>query len=103
MRSRRRAAGRRRLALAGGALVALVALIAGAIALATSGGTPPPPPLPLPGIGQPARAGDPFAYVPSRESDFVARAIAGSDHVLFVKSPGGALATAAAGGCVRGR
>jgi Transglycosylase SLT domain len=94
VRSRRRAADRRRLAIAGGALVALVALIAGAIALATSGGTPPPPPLPLPGTGQPARAGDPFAYVPSRESDFVARAIAGSDHVLFVKSPGGALATA---------
>ncbi len=95
MRSRRRAAGRRRLAIAGGALVALVALIAGAIALATSGRTPPPPPLPLPGAGRPARAGDPFAYVPSRESDFVARAIAGSDHALFVKSPGGALATAA--------
>ncbi len=87
---------RRRLAVAGGALVALVALIAGAIALATGGPpTPPPPPLPLPGAGQPARAGDPFAYVPSRESDFVARAIAGSDHALFVKSPGGALATAA--------
>ncbi len=92
MRSRRRAVGRRRLAVAG---AALVALIVGAIALATSSGTPPPPPLPLPGTGQPARAGDPFAYVPSRESDFVARAIAGSDHVLFVKSPGGALATAA--------
>ncbi len=95
MRSRRRAAGRRRLALAGGALVALVALIAGAIALATSSAPSPPPPLPLPGSGQPARAGDPLAYVPSRESDFVARAIAGTDHVLFVKSPGGALATAA--------
>ena len=61
----------------------------------TSDGTPPPPPLPLPGTGQPARAGDPFAYVPGRESDFVARAIAGSAHVLFVKSPGGAVATAA--------
>jgi hypothetical protein len=94
VRSRRRAGGRRRLAVAGGALVALVALIAGAIALATSSGPSPPPPLPLPGIGQPARAGDPFAYVPSRESDFVDRAIAGTDHVLFVKSPGGAVATA---------
>jgi hypothetical protein len=95
VQSRRKAAGRRRLAIAGGALVALVALIAGAIALATSGGPSPPPPLPLPGIGQPARAGDPLAYVPSRESDFVARAIAGTDHVLFTKSPGGAVATAA--------
>ncbi|MGH2881223.1 MAG: transglycosylase SLT domain-containing protein [Solirubrobacteraceae bacterium] len=95
MRSRRRTAGRRRLAIAGGALAALVALIAGAIALATSGGKSAPPPLPLPGIGQPAKPGDPFAYVASRESDFVARAIAGSEHVLFTKSPGGALATAA--------
>ena len=92
MRSRRRTAGRRRLAIAG---VVLVALIAAAIVLATSGGKSAPPPLPLPGIGQPAKPGDPFAYVPSRESDFVARAIAGSDHVLFTKSPGGALATAA--------
>ena len=33
--------------------------------------------------------------MPDRESDFVARAVAGSEHVLFVKSPGGALATAA--------
>jgi hypothetical protein len=95
VRSRRRTAGRRRLALAGGALVALVALIAGAIAIATSGGDSGPPPLPLPGIGQPAKPGDPFAYVPDRESDFVARAIAGGAHVLYVKSPGGALATAA--------
>ncbi len=96
MRARRdvrsRAAVRRRRLVAGAALVAAVAL---AIALATSGGPPPPPPLPLPGIGQPAKPGDPFAYVPSREADFVARAIAGSDHVLYVKSPGGVLATAA--------
>ena len=92
MRSRRRTAGRRRLAIAG---VVFLALIAGAIAIATSGGNSGPPPLPLPGIGQPAKPGDPFAYVPDRESDFVARAIAGGAHVLYVKSPGGALATAA--------
>jgi hypothetical protein len=54
-----------------------------------------PPRLPLPGIGQPARSGDPFAYIPSRQADFVARATAGSAHVLFTKSPGGAVATAA--------
>ena len=92
MRSRRKSAGRRRLAIAG---VLLVALITAAIALATSGGKSARPPLPLPGIGQPAKPGDPFAYVPSREGDFVARAVAGSEHVLFTKSPGGALATAA--------
>jgi hypothetical protein len=50
---------------------------------------------PLPGIGRPAKSGDPFAYVPSRESTFVARAIAGEGHVLFTKSPSGVMATAA--------
>jgi hypothetical protein len=89
----RRAVGRRRLALAGGALVLLiVALI---VVLSSSGGRSGPPPLPLPGVGQPAKPGDPFAYVSSRESEFVARGIDGSDHVLYVKSPSGALATAA--------
>jgi hypothetical protein len=95
VQSRRRTAGRRRLALACGALLALVALLAAAIALATSGGKSGPPPLPLPGIGQPAKPGDPFAYAPNRESDFVARATAGNAHALYVKSPGGAVATAA--------
>ena len=91
MRSRRKAAGRRRLAVAGVVLVLLIV----AVVLITAPGRSAPPPLPLPGIGQPARPGDPFAYVASRESDFIARATAGSDHVLFTKSPGGALATAA--------
>jgi soluble lytic murein transglycosylase-like protein len=76
-----------------GAGVAIAILVA--VILITSGGKSGPPPLPLPGIGQPAKPGDPVAYVPSRQSDFIARAIDGSDHVLFVKSPGGALATAA--------
>ena len=89
----RRAEGRRRLAVAGGALALLiVALI---VVLSSSGGRSGPPPLPLPGIGKPAKPGDPFAYVSGRESEFVARAIAGSEHVLYAKSPGGVLATAA--------
>jgi soluble lytic murein transglycosylase-like protein len=92
VRSRRKAAGRRRLALAGALLVLLIAVLAD---LLSSGGSSPPPPLPLPGIGQPAKAGDPFAYVPSRESDFVARATAGNANVLYQKSPDGVLATAA--------
>ena len=92
MRSRRTAAGRRRLAVAGALLILLIALV---LALTSGGGPAPPPPLPLPGIGQLAKPGDPFAYVSSREADFVARATAGSAHVLYTKSPGGALATAA--------
>ncbi|HLY49205.1 MAG TPA: transglycosylase SLT domain-containing protein [Solirubrobacteraceae bacterium] len=74
-------------------LLAALAALAGVLAAVLSGGGPPP--LPLPGIGKPARSGDPFAYIPSRADDFVARATAGEAHVLFVKSPGGALATAA--------
>jgi hypothetical protein len=91
VRSRPAAVRRRR--LVAGAVLA--ALIAAAVALITSSGKPAPRPLPLPGIGQAAKPGDPVAYVRDRQSDFVARAIAGSGHVLFAKSPGGALATAA--------
>ncbi len=43
----------------------------------------------------PPPPGDPFRYVPSRASAFVARAIAGESHALFSASPGGAVATAA--------
>jgi Transglycosylase SLT domain len=87
--ARARKPGRLRLALG---LLALAGA-AVAVAVALSGGGPPP--LPLPGIGQPAPPGDPFAYHSSREGQFVARATAGSAHVLFTKSPDGALATAA--------
>jgi hypothetical protein len=75
------------LAALGAVAVAIVALVIGL------GGSSPPR-LPLPGIGHPARAGDPFAYVPSREADFTARAVAGTDHIVFALSPGGVLATA---------
>jgi hypothetical protein len=91
MRARRAVIRRRR--VVAGASFAVAVLVA--VILIVSGGQSAPPPLPLPGIGQPAKPGDPVAYVPARESDFVARAVAGSQHVLFVKSPGGALATAA--------
>jgi hypothetical protein len=80
---------RGRLTLAGAVVVLMVA-----VAIAATRGSGPAA-LPLPGIGRPARAGDPFAYISSRESDFIARATAGSAHVLFTKSPGGVLATAA--------
>jgi hypothetical protein len=91
--ARRKRAGRRRLALAG-AVVAVLIAVAIVIVIVSSGAGGPPP-LPLPGIGQPARAGDPFAWVPGHQDDFIARATAGEANVLYVKSPGGALATAA--------
>ena len=37
---------------------------------------------------------DPWAYAPEREEDFERRAAAGHSHVVFVKSPGGIIATA---------
>ena len=37
---------------------------------------------------------DPWAYEPDREDDFEARAAAGHSHVVYVKSPGGIVATA---------
>jgi len=88
MRSqRRRVSARARLAVAGSVIVLSIAVIAWL--LSSSG------PLPLPGLGQPAPPGDPFGYRPDREADFVARATAGEQYVVFLKSPGGVLATAA--------
>lgn len=83
------------------ALLASAAVLVIAVLLSTGGSSPPPGP-PLPGIGRQARAGDPFAYTSSREGEFVARATAGSASPLFVKSPGGAAATAARVASFRG-
>src|SRR5436305_1729057 len=71
----------------------LLLLIAAVVALSRGGSSDVR--VPLPGVGRAARAGDPFAWVPGQDAQFVARATAGSSHVLFTKSPGGALATAA--------
>jgi transglycosylase-like protein with SLT domain len=101
VRARRRSlapsGARVRLALLASAVILVIA------ALLSSGGGGPPPGPPLPGIGRPARAGDPFAYTPAREAEFIARATAGSASPLFVKSPGGALATAARVASFRGQ
>jgi hypothetical protein len=79
---------RARLALLlGVVLVIAVALISGV------GGSLPQPPRPQAAAG--AGAGDPFGYVAAREQELIARAIAGNAHVLFAKSPGGVVATAA--------
>jgi hypothetical protein len=89
MRSlQRRASARSRLAVAGSAIILVIAVL---FAVLRSSG---PPPLPLPGLGRPAPPGDPFAWDASRLASFEARARAGEAYVLFQKSPGGVLATA---------
>jgi Transglycosylase SLT domain len=89
-RRSRTAVPRQRLVLLVAGAVLVIAVI---VALTNGGGSDVR--APLPGIGRPPRAGDPFAYIPSRQAAFIARATAGSAHVLFTKSPGGVLATAA--------
>jgi hypothetical protein len=79
------------LAPALGAAILLVAVLVAVL----SGGGGAPPPIPLPGIGRPPPAGDPFAYLPERAAAFEARAVPGTDNVVYAKSPGGVLATAA--------
>jgi hypothetical protein len=80
---------RARLALGLGGLAVLIVLLH---AVLGGSGLPAPP---RAGTAAGAGAGNPFAYVPARRADFVARATAGEAHVLFTKSPGGAVATAA--------
>ncbi len=87
---------RLRLAVAGSAVVLLIAVF---LTATRSGSVAPPP---LPGTGQIPRSGDPFAYSSSREAAFIERATAGDGQVLFTKSPGGALATAARVATYRG-
>jgi hypothetical protein len=82
---------RRRQLAAGAGLLVILAL---AVAVLGGGGGNSIRRPPLPGLGEPARAGDPFAYDAGRSGDFVARATAGESRVLFTQSPGGVLATA---------
>jgi hypothetical protein len=63
------------------------------IAVLTLGGGGVAPP-PAPGVAVEARSTDPFSYATSRADEFTTRAVSGNAHVLFTKSPGGALATA---------
>jgi hypothetical protein len=83
------------------ALLASAAILVIAVLLTTGGSGPAPGP-PLPGIGRPARSGDPFAYSSGSQAEFIARATAGSASPLFVKSPGGAPGTAARVAAFRG-
>jgi soluble lytic murein transglycosylase-like protein len=80
---------RSRLVLAGAAAVLVVAVV---VAVSGGGGEQR---LALPGSHRLTWVGDPLAYVPSHAHEYVARATAGNANVLFVKSPGGVVATAA--------
>jgi soluble lytic murein transglycosylase-like protein len=72
-------------------LVVLLVLAAWAAAALVSGGDEQRPSAVLPeGAGQ----DDPFAYDPDRREEFERRAASGLAHVLYAKSPGGAIATA---------
>jgi hypothetical protein len=73
--------------------VAAVILVVAVIIAALGGSSQPKPPAPQAATSVSLR--NPFGYVASRESQFVARATAGNSQVLFAKSPGGVVATAA--------
>jgi hypothetical protein len=78
------------------ALIAAVALAANAIALPLGRpGDPGPPRALVPGAGNTASTVDPLAWDSDRQAELEARAAAGLSHVLYAKSPGGAMASAA--------
>ncbi len=83
-----------------GLLVLLVGFVVAGVLAALGVGPLPKPPPAIP--ARPASVGDPYGYVRTREADYVSRAAAGNAHVLFVKSPGGVLATAARVASYRG-
>src|SRR4051812_9236192 len=83
---------RQRLAL----LVLVVVVVAGAILVLLGRSTQPSGPRRLvPRRGTTDTTRDPLAYDADPRADFEARAAAGLSHVLYAKSPGGAVATAA--------
>ena len=73
------------------ALVAVLVLAAWLAASLVSGGDEKRPSAVLP---ESSGREDPFAYDPERREEFERRAAAGLAHVLYAKSPGGAVATA---------
>src|SRR5215212_11769279 len=87
---------RARVALLAG--VVLLAAVLAALVLRGDGPAPATQTVPTPpaetGSGDGASIPDPFAYTEDREDDFVARASQGAAHILYARSPGGALATA---------
>ncbi|HWE10611.1 MAG TPA: transglycosylase SLT domain-containing protein [Solirubrobacteraceae bacterium] len=79
---------------------AAVILVVAVVVSGLGGGGVPRPPRATTAAG--AGRGDLFGYDPARASEYVARATVGNAHVLFAKSPGGALATAARVAAYRG-
>jgi hypothetical protein len=69
--------------------LAVIAVVVVAVFLLLRGGDDAPSYSPL------DLANDPWAYDSSKEADFESRAAAGHSHVIYVKSPGGIVATAA--------
>jgi hypothetical protein len=84
-----------------GAVAVAVAAIAVVVVIVIVGGSPGPPKPPAAGVATPDRR-DVFAYDPAHAARFTARATAGNAHVLFAKSPGGAILTAARVAAYRG-
>src|SRR3984957_16768753 len=78
---------RTRIVLAGSAVILVIAIVVAA-------GRGAPPPLRLPS-GRLTWSATPLGYASGHDSQFVARAVSGSAYVLFAKSPGGVVATAA--------
>jgi hypothetical protein len=78
---------RTRIVLAGSAAILVIAIVVAA-------GRGAPPPLRLPS-GRLTWSATPLGYASGHDSQFVARAVSGSAYVLFAKSPGGVVATAA--------
>jgi hypothetical protein len=83
---------RRQFLLTAGALLVIGVILWAVLGLRKS---PPLPRLPGAGTAQIPTGQNLFAYAPSRASKLVARATAGEAHPLYVKTPGGAVATAA--------
>jgi hypothetical protein len=79
--------------LAAGMAAVIVALVV-ALVLQHSGGGHRPEPIPLAGPGFKVPTDDPFAYSPAREPGLTTAAALGEAHILFVRSPGGVVATA---------
>src|SRR5919199_2328260 len=74
-------------------LVAMAA-VAVAVVLLTRGGPHAPRTL-TPGAGNTETTVDPLAWSPERRAELERRAAAGLGHVIYAKSPGGAIASAA--------